>query len=33
MAREIVEFRATTTVEAIRKAIANKGTRPAPARP
>ncbi|MDF2775715.1 MAG: hypothetical protein K0S86_5216 [Geminicoccaceae bacterium] len=32
-AREIVEFRATTTVEAIRKAIANKGTLPAPARP
>lgn len=27
-AREIVEYRATTTVEAIRKAIANKGTLP-----
>lgn len=31
-AKEIVEYRATTTVEAIRKAIANKGTLPAPAR-
>lgn len=31
-AQEIVEYRATTTVEAIRKAIANKGTLPAPAR-
>jgi hypothetical protein len=27
-AREIVEYRAATTVEAIRKAIANKGTLP-----
>ena len=32
LAREIVEFRATTTVDAINKAIANKGTLPAPAR-
>ena len=32
LAKEIVEFRATTTVEAIRKAIANKGTLPAPPR-
>ena len=32
LAREIVEFRASTTVEAINKAIANKGTLPAPAR-
>lgn len=32
LAKEIVEFRATTTVEAIRKAIANKGTLPAPLR-
>lgn len=31
-AKEIVEYRASTTVEAIRKAIANKGTLPAPAR-
>lgn len=31
-AKEIVEYRATTTVEAIRKAIANKGTLPAPAK-
>ncbi len=31
-ARQIVEFRATTTVDAIRKAIANKGTLPAPPR-
>lgn len=31
-AKEIVEYRATTTVEAIRKAIANKGTLPAPER-
>ena len=30
LAREIVEFRAATTVEAINKAIANKGTLPAP---
>jgi len=32
LAREIVEFRAATTVEAINKAIANKGTLPAPPR-
>jgi len=32
LAREIVEFRATTTVDAINKAIANKGTLPAPPR-
>jgi hypothetical protein len=32
LAREIVEFRAATTVEAINKAIANRGTLPAPAR-
>jgi creatinine amidohydrolase/Fe(II)-dependent formamide hydrolase-like protein len=32
LAKEIVEFRATSTVEAIRKAIANKGTLPAPPR-
>ena len=32
LAKAIVEFRATTTVEAINKAIANKGTLPAPAR-
>ena len=32
LAREIVEFRATTTVDAIKKAIANKGTLPAPPR-
>lgn len=31
-AKEIVDYRATTTVAAIRKAIANKGTLPAPAR-
>ena len=31
-AKEIVEYRATTTVAAIHKAIANKGTLPAPAR-
>jgi creatinine amidohydrolase/Fe(II)-dependent formamide hydrolase-like protein len=31
-AKEIVEFRARTTVEAINKAIANKGTLPAPPR-
>ncbi len=31
-AKAIVEYRATTTVEAIRKAIANKGTLPAPAK-
>jgi len=32
LAREIVDFRATVTVEAIAKAIANKGTLPAPPR-
>jgi creatinine amidohydrolase/Fe(II)-dependent formamide hydrolase-like protein len=32
MAKKIVEFRATKTVEAINKAIANKGTLPAPTR-
>ena len=32
LAKEIVEFRATVTVEAINKAIANKGTLPAPPR-
>jgi creatinine amidohydrolase len=32
LAREIVEFRAATTVAAINKAIANKGTLPAPPR-
>jgi creatinine amidohydrolase len=32
LAREIVEFRAATTVEAINKAIANQGTLPAPPR-
>ena len=32
LAREIVEFRASQTVAAIQKAIANKGTLPAPAR-
>ncbi len=32
LAKTIVEYRATTTVEAINKAIANKGTLPAPAR-
>ena len=32
-AKEIVDFRAATTVEAIRRAIANKGTLPAPAAP
>ncbi len=31
-ARQVVEFRATVTVEAINKAIANKGTLPAPPR-
>ncbi len=31
LAKEIVEFRAASTVEAIKKAIANKGTLPAPA--
>jgi len=33
LGREIVAFRTSTTVEAIRKAIANKGTLPAPPRP
>ena len=32
LAKEIVEFRATSTVEAIKRAIANKGTLPAPPR-
>ena len=32
LAREIVDFRANTTVAAIQKAIANKGTLPAPPR-
>ena len=32
LAKEIVDFRATTTVAAIQKAIANKGTLPAPPR-
>ena len=32
LAKEIIEFRATSTIEAINKAIANKGTLPAPAR-
>ena len=32
LAKEIIEFRATTTVNAIQKAIANKGTLPAPPR-
>ncbi len=32
LAKQIVEFRATATVEAIKKAIANKGTLPAPTR-
>lgn len=32
LAKEIIDFRATVTVEAIRKAIANKGTLPAPPR-
>lgn len=32
LAKQIVEYRATTTAEAIRKAIANKGTLPAPPR-
>ncbi len=32
LAKQIVEFRASTTVEAIKKAIANKGTLPAPPR-
>jgi hypothetical protein len=31
-AKQVVEFRATVTVEAINKAIANKGTLPAPPR-
>ena len=33
LAREIVDFRADVTVEAIGRAIANRGTLPAPARP
>ena len=33
LGREIVAFRTSATVEAIRKAIANKGTLPAPPRP
>lgn len=33
LGRQIVEFRAMTTVDAINKAIANKGTLPAPPRP
>ena len=33
LARQIVEFRKTTTIDAIKKAIANKGTLPAPPRP
>ena len=32
LAKEIIDFRAAVTVEAIRKAIANKGTLPAPPR-
>lgn len=32
LAKEIIEFRATKTIEAINKAIANKGTLPAPPR-
>ena len=32
LAREIVAFRTSTTVDAINKAIANKGTLPAPPR-
>jgi creatinine amidohydrolase/Fe(II)-dependent formamide hydrolase-like protein len=32
LAKQIVEYRATTTIEAIKKAIANKGTLPAPQR-
>jgi creatinine amidohydrolase len=32
LAKEIVEFRAATTIEAINKSIANKGTLPAPPR-
>jgi creatinine amidohydrolase/Fe(II)-dependent formamide hydrolase-like protein len=32
LAREIIDFRATQTVEAIRKAVAHGGTLPAPAR-
>jgi len=33
LAKQIIEFRATATVNAINKAIANKGTLPAPPRP
>lgn len=32
LAKEIIEFRATSTIEAMNKAIANKGTLPAPPR-
>jgi len=32
LAKQIVDFRATTTIEAMNKAIANKGTLPAPPR-
>ena len=32
LAKQIVEFRATTTVDAIRRAITNKGTLPAAVR-
>jgi creatinine amidohydrolase/Fe(II)-dependent formamide hydrolase-like protein len=32
LAKEIIEYRATTTIDAINKAIANKGTLPAPPR-
>lgn len=32
LAKQIVEFRTVTTIEAINKALANKGTLPAPAR-
>ena len=33
LAKQIVEFRTTTTIDAINKALANKGTLPAPPRP
>jgi creatinine amidohydrolase/Fe(II)-dependent formamide hydrolase-like protein len=32
LAKQIIDFRATTTIEAMKKAIANKGTLPAPPR-
>jgi hypothetical protein len=32
LGKQIIDFRAETTAEAITKAIANKGTLPAPAR-